>query len=286
MNKILKLAALALLSCAASQAYAADAAPGKGDGPAFDMGITVIGATDSFDYGLTNTHHLPAYSINLNPTYGIFYGNIYAANIDYGVPDPKLETRFQIGATPTFGDFSLDMNVLRRMRLGNNADDRWVPYVTGTYAFNKNFSASVGGGAYLYDDAANFNTSELYLGSTITLDGGVSLAGEFYYDPYFTGGGNLPAYREYIATLTIPFLEKFTAVGKVGYESYDEPTKVSYTWYKASLSYAMTDHIALGVAYSGNNLDAAGCPSQAFTDCDSRIMASVTLTGKLSDLSK
>ena len=280
-----KLITAALLCGMAHQAYAADAAAPAA--PAFDIGITITGATDSFDYGLTNTHHLPQFSLNLNPTYDIFYGNIYMANIDYGVPDPKLETRLQFGATPTFGDFSLDMNVTRRMRYGNNGDDRFVPYLAGTYKFSENFNASVGGGAYIYDNAAKFNTSELYLGATASLDNGASLQGEFYYDPYITGGGNLPAYREYVGTLTIPFLEKFTAAGKLGYESYDEPTLTSYTWYKASLNYALNDQIAFGVAYSGNDLVAgAACTSQAYTDCDSRFMASITLSGKISDLSK
>ena len=77
------------------------------------------------------------------------------------------------------------------------------------------------------------------------------------------------------------------AVGKIGYEGYeDEVSTPSYLWYEARLNYNLNDHVALGVAYHGNDLSSADCPLQAYTDCNESVFATLTLKGNLSDLSK
>ena len=129
--------------------------------------------------------------------------------------------------------------------------DRWLPYVTGTYTFNDNFNASLGVGYYAYDDSATEDFWELYAGSTVTLDSGA----------YFTGillGARLRRMQqriyEAIGTLGIPFLEKFEAIGKVGYEIMKMTHYASYLWYEARLNYSFNDHVKVGVAYHGNDL--------------------------------
>ena len=274
--------AIAGLAVAIGPALAADSSAVTADAPVFDVGVEITGATDYMDSGLTNSDHNPSGSITISPSYGIFYGEIYAANIDYGTSEPKIESRFAIGATPVFGDFSVDFNLARRIKFDDPSADRWLPYVTGTYTFSDNFNASLGGGYYIYDDAVDF--WELYVGSTVTLDNGAYFTSEFYWEPDSDGANN--AYYESIGTFGVPFLEKFEAIGKVGYEGYEDTSYASYLWYEARLNYSFNDHVKFGVAYHGNDLSSGGdCVSQAYTDCDDSVFATLTLSGNLSDLS-
>ena len=287
VKKIIRtLSAIAGLTVAAGATLAADAP--AGDAPGFDMGVEITGVTDYMDSGLTNSDHKPSGSITLSPSYGIFYGTIYAATIDYGddYEEPKIESKFAIGATPVFGDFSVDFNLARRIKFDDPTADRWLPYVTGTYTFNDNFNASLGVGYYDYDESVDY--WEFYAGSTVTLDSGAYFTSEFYWEPDSDGANN--AYYETIGTLGFPFLEKFEAIGKVGYEGYadyDDSGFASYLWYEARLNYSFNDHVTVGVAYHGNDLKSGTeCDSQKWSDCDDSVFATLTLKGNLSDLSK
>jgi len=284
MKQLVKaLTAIAGLAVAIGPAMAADAP--AAEAPVFDIGVEITGSTDYMDTGITNSDHDPSGGITISPSYGIFYGTIYAATIDYGAPEPKIETKFAVGATPVFGDISVDFNLARRIKFDDPTADRWLPYVTGTYTFNDNFNASLGVGYYAHDDAATEDFWELYVGSTLTLDSGAYFTTEFYWEPDSDGFNN--EYIEPIGTLGIPFLEKFEAIGKVGYEYYEDDAYASYLWYEARLNYKFNDHVKVGVAYHGNDLKSGDeCISQAYTDCDDSIFATVTLSGKLSDLSK
>lgn len=284
MKQLVKaLTAIAGLAAASGSVMAADAP--AADAPVFDIGIEITGSTDYMDTGVTNSDHNPSGGITISPSYGIFYGSIYAATIDYGYPEPKIESTFTAGATPVFGDISVDFNLARRIKFDDPSADRWLPYLTGTYTFNDNFNASVGVGYYAYDDSATEDFWELYLGSTLTLDNGAYLTTEFYWEPDSDGFNN--EYIEPIGTLGVPFLEKFEFIGKVGYEYYEDDAYASYLWYEAKLNYSFNDHVKVGVAYHGNDLKSGDeCISQAYTDCDDSIFATVTLSGNLSDLTK
>ena len=260
-------------------------APALAEDPVFDLGVEATLKSDYMDSGLTNSDHNPSAGVTITPSYGIFYGTIYGANIDYGADEPKLETKFAVGATPVFGDFSVDFNLARRIKFDDPAADRWLPYATGTYTFNDNFNASLGAGYYLYDDKETADFFELYAGGTATLEGGAYFTGEFYWEPDSDGADN--AYYAVYGTVGVPFAEKFEAVGKFGWEGYeDEELTPSYLWYEAGLKYNINDHIAIGAAYHGNDLSDAECPLQAYTDCGDSVFATLTLKGNLSDLPK
>ena len=288
MKKLIKaLTAIAGLAVAIGPAMAADGPAVAADAPVFDVGVEITAATDYMDTGITNSDHNPSGGITISPSYGIFYGTIYAATIDYGpdYPEPEIESRFAIGATPVFGDFSVDFNLARRIKFDDPSADRWLPYVTGTYTFNDNFNASLGVGYYAYDDSATADFWEFYAGSTVTLGSGAYFTSEFYWEPDSDGFNN--AYYELIGTFGVPFLEKFEAIGKVGYEDYEDISYASYLWYEARLNYSFNDHVKVGVAYHGNDLSSGDdCDSQKWSDCDDSIFATLTLSGNLSDLSK
>ncbi len=277
------IGAVALSGLLAEAAGAADVGLAPDD-PVFDISVVVAGATDYMDSGFTNSGHDPSGGITITPKYGIFNGTIYAATIDYGLPEPDLETKFAIGATPEFGRLSVDFNLARRIKFDDPSEDRWVPYVTGTYTFNDNVDASLGVGYYAYDDSAEADYGELYAASTVTHDSGAYITTEFFLEPDSDELNN--AYYAVYGTVGVPFLEKFEAVGKVGFEGYEDPATPSYTWYEASVKYNLNGHVGFGLAYHGSDLSTAECAVQGYTDCDDSVFATITLKGNLSDLGK
>lgn len=273
------VATLALLFSTAT-GYAGDA----DESPTFDVGIEMTGATDYMDTGLTNSNHKPSAGMTITPTYGIFYGTIYGANIDYGDAQPWLETKFAIGATPTFGKLSIDFNLARRIKFDDPSEDRWVPYVTGTYAASDRLSLSLGAGYYAYDARATADYWELYGAGTVTLSNSSYFTGEIYWEPNVDGAGN--DYSAVYGTVGIPFMDsKFEAIATVGYEAYqDNAATPSYLWSQIGVKYNFTDNINVFVGYHSNNLSGQDCPLQAYTDCDAALLAKFTYTMKLSDL--
>jgi hypothetical protein len=257
-------------------------APVFAEDPAFDLSAEVAVTSDYMDTGVTKSDHKPALSFELAPSYGIFYAGISGGTIDYDAAEPKFELSFEAGATPEFGDLSVDFNLTRNMKIDDPSSDEWVPYVTATYAFSETFSASLGGGYYLEDDDDVADFGELYLGSTVTFPGDATFETEFYWEPDSDGANN--TYYELVGTLTVPFHEKFEFAGKLGYEGYEDASLASYAWWETRLTYNVNDHIALSAAYHGNDLSGSECPSQAYTDCDHSFFATLTLKGAASDL--
>jgi hypothetical protein len=277
----LGLATLFFLSGTA--ALAADL--GSSDAPTFDIGFEATVVSDFMDTGFTNSDHKPAGYFKITPSYGIFSASASIQTLDHGTPEPKADAKFAIDVAPEFGNLALDFNLERRVRIDDPTGNRWLPYATATYTFSDMFNASLGGGYYFNDDAATADFGELYAGFTVGKDDGPNLATEFYYEPDSDGAGN--SYYEAIATATLPFYEKWEAVGKVGYEGYqDEVSTPSYTWAEARLNYNWNDHITLGAAVHGSSLNTAACALQAYTDCDTAVFASLTVKGNASDFAR
>jgi opacity protein-like surface antigen len=268
-----------------------------------DIGITIEAMSDYMDTGYTNSDHNPSVLVSIDPSIGIFYSKLSTRTIDYGVtdptlPDPKLETKFAIGATPEFDKLSVDFNLEYRIKWDDPAAERLLPYVTGTYTFNDSFSASLAAGYYEYLQKGEVDFWELYSTVTYTHPSGASFFGEFTWEPDSDGAGNY--YYDLIGTLTVPFHEKFEAYGKLGYEGYeDKASTPPYLWWELGLNYAFNDHIKFGVAYHGNDLSNSivnpndplneqytKCSLQAYTDCADAVFAKLTLSGNLSDLKK
>jgi opacity protein-like surface antigen len=268
----------ALVAAAPSALAAEDAAKG-------DIGVTIEAMSDYMDSGYTNSDHNPSVLVSIDPSIGIFYSKLSARTIDYGDPEPKLETKFAIGATPEFDKLSVDFNLEYRIKWDDPSAERLVPYVTATYAFSDSFSASLAAGYYEYLQKGEVDFWELYATASYTHASGASFLGEFTWEPDSDGAGN--AYYGVYGTLTVPFHEKFEAVGKIGLEGYDDEVNTpTYVWWETGLNYALNDHVKLGVAYHGSDLSTAACDLQGYTDCDHVVFAKLTLTGNASDLKK
>jgi hypothetical protein len=254
----------------------------------FDLAIEAIIASDGMDTGLTYTDHDPNFQITLTPSYGIFYATLFAENVDYGegVTTDGI-VKASIGATPTLGDLSIDFNLQRRVKPGeeDHASNRWLPYVTGTYTFNDKLNASLGVGYYAFDHRdLNKSFWEIYGAVDATPFGGLALHGEASYDP--SSDFEHTDYLELIGSATVALPHNFEVVGKIGYEDFLQNQLPNYTWYEAQLNYNFNDHMTFGIKAHSNDLNADDCVLQAYTDCGNSVFASLTLRGKLSDLHK
>jgi hypothetical protein len=283
VSTIVLVAAMPLL---ATEAQAEDA---------FDIEVQATLASDNMEFGLTETDHNPWGQISVTPSYGIFYGNVTFENKDFG-PDYDVDSQLKaaVGFTPEFGDLSVDFNLQRRIRYDDRSFDRWLPFVTATYKFSEQFSASLGGGYYAFDDASVKDFAELYAAIELTPNDMLTLNAEMSYDfnanDDGTGENDLD-YLEVIGSATITLPQNFSFTAKLGWEDYmSNPALASYVWYDVGIDYKWKDHVTFGVHYQGNDLDKddpiGPCGNQAFTDCNARIYAQLTLTGKLSDLEK
>jgi hypothetical protein len=254
----------------------------------FDMAMEAIVASDGMAYGLTYTDHKPNYSISISPSYGIFYGNFFIENLNYGSGNPiYANLKASVGATPTFGALAVDFNLQRRIKPGDatGAANRWLPYVTGTYTFSDQLSTSLGAGYYSFDDASLTKSFwEIYGAVDLTPVEGLKLHAEASYDPKSDFGNN--DYLELVGSAKVTLPSNFELVGKIGYEDYIQGQLPNYTWYEAGINYNFNEHATLGLKAHGNNLSAADCPAQAYTDCSNSIFASLTIRGKVSDLHK
>ncbi len=293
--------ALASVLCTSGVRAADVRTPETGD--QFDIAIQAVIANDNMSYGVTNTDHGPYGSININPTYGIFYGNLFAERLKYtnsfdaGQIDSQV--KFQLGMALSFGPLSLDLNVQRKLKLTSSSRYVTVPFVTATYAFNEQLSTSLGVGYYFYDQQdAYANTPELYGALDVKPADWLSLHGEATYDfvglynafppvPVPSAVGNTP-YLEVVGSVAVSLPKNFTVTAKLGFENFfNNAVWPDYKWYDVGLDYAMNNNVTLGLHYQGNDLStgSVNCSAQSWNlDCDSRIIASLTLRAKASEL--
>jgi hypothetical protein len=261
----------------------------------FDIEFQAILASDNMELGLTETDHGPWGQISITPSYGMFYGNVTFENKDFG-PDYDVDSQLKasVGFTPEFGDLSVDFNLQRRIRYDDRSFDRWLPFVTATYKFSDQLSASLGGGYYAFDDSSVKDFVELYAAIDVTPNDMLTLHGEMSYDFNANDDGsgtNYLDYLEVIGSATVNLPENFSITGKLGWEDYmSNPALASYIWYDVGVDYTWNKHVKFGVHYQGNDLDRddpiGPCGNQAFSDCNTSIYAQLTLTGSLSDLNR
>jgi uncharacterized protein (TIGR02001 family) len=115
----------ALCVCLASGSVPAGAqdAPQAGEGQApaeeiaseawqFDLAFGAALTSDYMFRGITQTDHEPALQPYIEPSYGIFYGGVWASNVDYLAPEPDAEVDLYFGVRPEIGLLSTDFGFL------------------------------------------------------------------------------------------------------------------------------------------------------------------------------
>lgn len=271
---------LAVAPAAAADAGPAEEAVEDAGAPDFDVTFELLTTTDYYDNGITQTDHKPAVQPTLSFSYGSFYGSVYGSNVDYGTPDPDLELEFQAGVAPTVGSWTFDLSVTRYDY--PNASEFNYTYVFGqaSYDFGNGLVLGAGYAYYWYDESTDLN--ELYAEADYTFENEVSLHAEATYDIDFDAEGS--EYLELIGGVSVPLPKGFTASANIGLEHFLQGETPSYVWFDVGASYAVTDWASVDLRYYGNGLSEEDCTFFSTTDCDHRVVASLTLTQSLSAL--
>lgn len=171
MKLIRTMSILAAASFAASPAFSADNFATQDE---ISSAIEVaFGATLTSRYvsrGVAQSNG-PALQAYIEPSYGIFYGGIWASTVDIDPDDVEFD--LYVGVRPQFGDLSLDLGYVRYL-YDSTGDCCGEIYAKANYAFTDTFSA----GTEFYWDP-EFDTTYGVLGAEIglpydfTLSGGV-----------------------------------------------------------------------------------------------------------------
>lgn len=251
-------------------------------GPDFDATFELTAASDYFSSGLTQSDNQAVLQPTLELYYGSFYGSVWASNVDYGkgeTADAELE--FIAGVAPSFGAWTLDLSVTTYQYPGDAESSYTYVFGSATRDFGNGLSLGAGYAYYWYDFGADYN--ELYASADYEFESGLWLGGEASYDIDYDKAGN--DYLGIEGGVEVPLPRGFEASANAGYEYYlTDLSSPSYFWYDAGVTYALTEWASLDVRYYGNTLGKRDCPVYTSTNCDARIVASLSVSQSLSSL--
>ena len=202
----LALAAAAAVAATGGAAHAQDA------GPSFSFNVGA--ASDYVFRGVSQTSESPQLFGGVDVSSGIFYGGVWASNVDFG-DSTDAEIDGYVGVKPTMGPVSLDFGLI------------YYGYVHEPSGAN-----------WSYWDAKA-------AGSVAVGPGTVGAA--VYYSPDFTGPADDDDAVYYEINGSIPLAEKVTASGAVGHQEIDGAG--DYNTWNIGVGFALTDRIGLDLRY-------------------------------------
>ncbi len=258
-NGLCSVAVMALAFVAVTPALAEDAAAPTAATSAetsaaskwdFDVALNAALVSDYMFRGITQTDHDPALQGSVEPSFGIFYGGVWASNVDFLTPDPDVEVDLYIGARPELGPISTDFGFLR----------------------------------YLYPGAPDTEYSEVKAMASVSPVDMLTLGGAFYYAWDYAQTGDDETYLEGNAELTLP--HDFALSGAVGFQMYGSGTGLSdYTTWNLGASYTWKA-ATFDLRYYDTDLSKADCGAEypRSNSCDARIVASISIDTSLSAL--
>jgi len=209
----MKAMKIALASAVATVALSGAAMAEEAAKPtiSFNLGIT----NDYVFRGVSQTQGDPAVSGGVDVGYGMFYAGTWVSNVDFGVPDPKVEVDLYAGVKPTVGDTSFDFGVLY-------------------YGYRKDKNGAPGANSYTEVKAA---VSRNIAGAT--------LGAAVYYSPEWPGKGGDATYIE--GNAAIPIAEKFTLSGAVGHQ--EIKNYGDYNTWNVGIGFLLGENATIDVRY-------------------------------------
>jgi len=165
--------------------------------------------------GVSQTQGDPAIQGGLDLSYGVAYAGVWASNVDFGVPDPKMEIDIYAGVKPTIGDTSLDFGVLY-------------------YGYRKDKNGAPGANSYTELKAAASHTF-----------GPATLGAAVYWSPEWPGKGGDAVYVEGNAAL--PITKRITVSGAVGHQ--DIKNYTSYNTWNIGAGYLLGENLTVDFRY-------------------------------------
>ena len=202
----LALAAAAAVAATGGAAHAQDA------GPSFSFNVGA--ASDYVFRGVSQTSESPQLFGGVDVSSGIFYGGVWASNVDFG-DSTDAEIDGYVGVKPTMGPVSLDFGLI------------YYGYVNEP-------------------SGANWSYWEAKAAGSVAVGPG-TVGAAVYYSPDFTGPADDDDAVYYEINGSIPLAEKVTASGAVGHQEIDGAG--DYNTWNVGVGFALTDRIGLDLRY-------------------------------------
>jgi uncharacterized protein (TIGR02001 family) len=213
----LKMKALKIALLGAAASLAMGGAAFAQDEPAVDVSFNIGVATDYVFRGVSQTAEDPQIFAGADVTSGIFYGGVWASNVDF-LDGTDAEVDVYAGVRPALGPTTLDLGVI------------YYGYVDAP-----------GGADYDYWElkaAASMPIAQATVGAAL------------YYSPDFTAAGTDEGlYIE--VNGAIPLNETFTLSGAVGHQEveFDGGGDIDYTTWNLGVGIAATENIGVDIRY-------------------------------------
>jgi uncharacterized protein (TIGR02001 family) len=216
----------------------------------FDIGFGVALTSDYVSRGITNSDSSPALQGYIEPSYGLFYLNVWASNVDYGEGFEGAEIDVAVGARPEIGSLSLDMG-----------------YVHYFYA----------------PEDTSPDYGEIFAKADYSVNDTLTLGARVFFAPDVNESGKTATFIAGGARVALP--HDFSVYAGVGYQFFEDPDAFEQLAWTAGLSYSYKS-LTLDVRYWDTDLSDDECAVRSgFGDgCDARVVGTVSLNTSWSAL--
>lgn len=221
-------------------------------GSTFDIAMGVALTTDYVSRGISNSDSGPAIQGYVEPSYGIFYANVWSSNVDYGVGYSGAEIDVGAGIRPVLGPVTFDFG--------------YVHY-------------------FFAPEDVSPDYGELFAKATYEIDGKATLASAAYFAPDYSQTGHNGTYVE--GKVSVPLPHDFSISGGAGYQFFDDADAFEQFTWNAGLSYDWKA-LTFDVRYWDTDLPSSECivRSGFANGCNTRIVATVSFATSWSALTK
>jgi uncharacterized protein (TIGR02001 family) len=207
---------LALAAAAASLSMGGVALADDAPAVTFNVGV----ASDYVFRGFSQTDEGVQLYGGADVTSGIFYGGVWASNVDFG-DDTSAEVDGYFGVKPTAGPVSLDFGAI------------YYGYINAP-------------------SGSDYGYWEVKAAGSVPA-GPVTLGASAYYSPEFFGGIGSALYYEVNASASPA--DKWTVSGAVGHQTFNDFSALDYTTWNIGIGYAFTDKISGDLRYHDTDLN-------------------------------
>ena len=208
----------------------------------FDIGFGLSGTTDYVSRGISQSGSNPAIQGYIEPSYGMFYGNVWSSNVDFGEDFRGAEIDVAAGYRPKIGDLSLNMG-----------------YVHYFYA----------------PESVSPDYGELFLKTDYKVSDRLILGTRVFFAPDFSQTGKNATFIA--GGFKVPLPNDFAVYAGVGNQFFQDKNAFGDLAWTAGLSYTWKE-LTFDVRYWDTNLTHEGCVARSgFEDgCDARVVGSIS----------
>ena len=239
----MKTLKLTLLAAAATVAMGGVAAAQESP-VSFNVGV----ASDYVFRGVSQTDEGPQVFGGVDLAIGeMGYAGVWASNVDFGTPEPRLEFDPYVAWRPSFGNWSVDL----------------------TYYY------------YTYHDVPDQDYPEFFNSLSYTFEDIATVTGTFAYAPNYFGQDDTGYFTK--GAIEVPLPHDLSFSGSLGYQAFEKDRYREHFVWDAGLTYELNDNVSVDVRYHDTDIDADLFCTGAF-QCGSTVVASVAVSTSLSEI--